>query len=79
MSLPLVNVAGSENWYLSVIAGLVFLIIASPNIYKTVTGPIFEDMFGIKIHHDGKPTQLGLFIHTILFIIIIRLMMEIKM
>jgi hypothetical protein len=65
------------KWYISILSGILFYVIASPKIYKK-TGKLFYKLFDVKIQHDGKPNNLGLLIHTIIFVLITRFLMEIK-
>lgn len=68
-------VDNNKKWYISILSGILFYVIASPKIYKK-TGKIFYELFDVKIQHRGKPNNLGLLIHTIVFVLITRLLME---
>ena len=65
-----------DKWKYSIYSALVFLIISSPYTYLLI-----HKLFGsfIKISSlNGCPTLIGLFIHSAIFAIIIRGMMELN-
>ena len=62
-----------KKWYLSLVAGLLFLIIAAPFTFR-LTDSLFG-LFGLHVVEDGCPTIAGLLIHTVVFILITRLLM----
>jgi len=67
-----------QKWFISILSGIIFYVIASPKIYK-ITHSIFYDILGIKlIDRKGKPNNLGLLIHTIIFVLITRFIMDIQ-
>lgn len=69
------KISGKTKWVISLWSGLVFLIIASSIMYR-ITGSVFG-IFGLKIQNNGCPNWIGLLIHSVVFIILIRVMMEI--
>ena len=73
------DIDNMDKWYLSAITAAIFYILSHPTTYSMITGPIFEDLFDIKLHKNGKPTQVGLLVHTVIFLIVIRLLMELKL
>jgi len=54
----------------SIIAGLVFLIISSPEMYK-LTSSVFK-----PLATNGCPSEVGLMVHTSVFILITWIMMN---
>ena len=64
-----------KKWFISILSGIIFYVIASPEIFKK-TGKLFYTLFDIKIEHRGKPNNLGLLIHTIIFVLITRFLMD---
>jgi hypothetical protein len=67
-----------QKWFISILSAIIFYVIASPTLYK-ITGSIFYDFFGVKIvDRKGRPNNLGLLIHTIVFALISRGVMDIK-
>jgi len=64
-----------DKWIVSIISGILFLIIASPYMY-TLTDALFST-FGINtIKSSGAPNLTGLLIHTVAFVLIVRLLMK---
>jgi len=67
-----------QKWFISILSAFIFYVIASPTIYK-ITGSIFYDFLGVKIVDcKGRPNNLGLLIHTIVFALVTRGIMDIK-
>jgi len=65
-----------EKWMISAISALLFYIIALPQTYECVTNPIIETITGIELEKKGKPTTVGVMVHAIVFLLIVRYMME---
>ena len=66
----------SDKWRYSIYSAIIFLIISSPYTYLLV-----DKLIGsfVKISSPtGCPTLIGLFIHTVVFVLIIRGMMELE-
>lgn len=69
-----------QRWIASFVAALLFLIISSPTVYKLVSS-IFSNLVpSLPIANgEGCPTMLGLVVHTIVFFLLVRAVMEIPM
>jgi hypothetical protein len=67
-----------DKWYLSIITTILFYIIALPATYEYITNPIVEDITGISLEEKGKPTIIGVILHSLVFLLIIRYMMDMK-
>ena len=65
-----------QKWMISVTSGILFYIIALPQTYECITNPIFENTIGVRLEKQGKPTTIGVFIHAIIFLLIVRSMMS---
>jgi len=66
--------SGVDKLLTSLICGLLFMIIASPFLFATVTS--LTEQFGLKIaSKSGCPNNIGIIVHGIVFAIITRLMM----
>jgi len=65
-----------QKWMISLISGILFYIIALPQTYECVTNPVFESLTGISLIHKKKPTTFGVAVHAVVFILIVRYMME---
>ena len=62
------------KWIISLMSGLLFLIIASPITYNLVN--MATSTVGLKISDDGCPNIYGLILHSIDFVLIVRVMMR---
>lgn len=71
------SATSSKKWKISLIAGILFFIISSPMLYKVVDG-LGKKLSGKLeiVDYYGKPTTLGLLVHSVVFILITRLMMR---
>jgi len=64
-----------DKWIVSLISGLLFLLIASPVMFSAVNE--LTRMFGLTIAGPGGcPNMAGLIVHTLVFVVIVRLMMR---
>ncbi|BAU80234.1 hypothetical protein A9K97_gp117 [Tokyovirus A1] len=65
-----------DKWIVSAIAGVLFLIVASPFLFKIMNG--LTGIFGISIADPdtGAPNLLGLVLHGVVFMLIVRLLMN---
>jgi hypothetical protein len=66
-----------NKWIASGISAVIFIIIASPFMFS-LTGMLFS-VVGIETEVDGCPNWLGLFIHAIVFTVLVRLAMNIHL
>lgn len=66
----------SDKWRYSIYSAIVFLIISSPYTYLLIDKLIGS--FAKVSSPTGCPTLVGLFIHTAVFALIIRGMMELE-
>jgi hypothetical protein len=72
------SVSNEKKWCISILSAVLFIIIASPEVFK-LTNCIFNDNLSIPtIDENGKPTWTGVLIHGIVFLLITRLMMNYK-
>lgn len=67
----------TQAWVSSLLAGLLFIIIASPIMFRLVN--TLTSLLGVHISNDiGCPNAIGLIVHGIVFALLIRVFMEIK-
>lgn len=71
------TISQKKEWIISFWSALVFLIISSPLLYKITN--IVTYKIGFISSTDGKPNIIGLILHTIVFLLLVRFMMEIKL
>lgn len=64
----------SKKWLISLLSGILFLIVSSSQLY-TLTGKVFDHYLNFEIEYDGCPNNWGLLIHSIVFILLVRLLM----
>lgn len=61
---------GKDKWIVSVMAGLLFFILALPYTFQLTS------YTGIPTFKNGSPTLIGVCIHAVLFVVITRLLMQ---
>ena len=71
--VPQCQLTNSQKWAASLIAGIVFFIIASPLLYAGTTA-LFGNT-GLYTSGSEGATLFGLVLHTVIFILIIRLIL----
>ena len=65
-----------KKWSISFYSGLLFFIIASPALFRIVNDLITR-FGGVSIlTPEGSPNIVGYLLHTIVFILIVRISME---
>lgn len=68
------RITNFDKVLIAIIIGIVFFVLASPLIFKLSN--VGTKLVGFKtINEGGGVTTAGLLIHTIIFIIIVRLLM----
>ena len=63
----------NEKWSISAYSAVLFFIIASPFLYSVVNS--VTSQVGLVLASGGCPNYLGLFVHAIVFMLIVRLSM----
>lgn len=63
-----------NKWVYSIMAGIVFFLLASPFMFET-TSKIFNAIKLQIVSSPGCPNTAGVLIHSIVFILIMRLLM----
>ena len=65
-----------KKWSISMYSGLLFFIIASPVLFRLVN-KLTMNLGNINIlNEDGYPNVVGLMLHSIVFVLIVRISME---
>lgn len=64
----------SQKWWAALILGLLFFVISSPLAYY-LSSTVTTTLGGLPTTIDYGPTLIGLIIHTLLFILLVRLLM----
>ena len=69
--------SNTQAWVVSLLSGLLFIIIASPILFKVVNS--VTSLIGVHISNDaGCPNAIGLIVHGVVFALLLRAFMEIK-
>ncbi len=71
------KLSNSQKWLGAIVAGLLFLILSSSFAYQ-LTNKLLTSIFGPKsatVTLAGAPTMLGLILHTVVFILLLRLIL----
>jgi hypothetical protein len=81
--MPEHSKSSEEKWRYSVISATLFFIIANPTIYKVVdkivgSMPMLTKIIGHIAGPAGCPTFVGLILHSIVYMLVIRLLMDAK-
>jgi hypothetical protein len=69
------RVTNFDKWVISIIIGIVFLVLVSPFMFK-LSNNITRINGPRTMNVNGSPTGFGLLLHTLIFIIIVRLLMH---
>lgn len=65
-----------DKWFISLRTAILFIIVSSPFLYKLVNQTVGK-LFGFSIAStSGCPTYGGLFLHTVVFALLLRAIME---
>lgn len=65
-----------DKWIVSILAGILFLLISCPMAFRLSNSVIYY-ITGISLlTKDGCPNMIGIILHTIIFILIVRLLMR---
>jgi len=63
--------SSSQKWSISVFSAFIFLLVVSPFTYK-LTQSIFGGLLGKVADSSGNPTTVGILLHTVVFMLIVR-------
>jgi len=64
-----------DKWRYSFYTLLIFIIVINPITYKLVNG-LLMSVFGKIADGKGCPTMMGLVIHSIVFLLLVRFVMD---
>lgn len=65
------------KWQISLFSALIFLLVVHPMTYQ-LTQKLFGGILGKIADPSGCPTTVGLTLHTIVYILLVRASMEIR-
>lgn len=69
------KIDNEKKWGISAYSAVLFLVIASPILFKLVN-KLTVNLTGVSIITDGCPNMFGLILHALVFMIIVRISME---
>jgi len=70
--------SNSTKWQISLFSAFIFLLVVNPYTYK-FTQYLLGELVGKIADSNGCPTILGLIIHTIVYILLVRGSMELHL
>lgn len=68
-------VTSNQKWLIAIVLGIIFLIVSIPIIYN-LSNTLFSKINLRTTYDNGLPTPFGLVLHTLIFIIIVRILMH---
>jgi len=69
--------SSSEKWNISLFSLVIFLIVVNPFTYS-LTNSILKPLVGPLVV-NGCPTTLGIFIHSIVYLLLVRFSMDLNL
>jgi hypothetical protein len=69
--------SSSQKWNITIFSAFIFFLVVNPYTYK-ITNMIFSKLLG-PIAIDGCPTMVGLLLHTVVYILLVRISMDINL
>ena len=72
------SASSSLKWQISLFSALIFLLVVHPFTYKT-TQKFLGNIVGKLADKSGCPTNLGLIVHTIVYILLVRFSMDLRL
>jgi hypothetical protein len=66
-----------QKWRISIFSAFIFLLVVNPYTYS-ITNKIFSKFIG-TVSRNGCPTTVGLILHTIVYILLIRYSMDLNL
>ncbi len=67
-----------KKWQISIFSALIFLLVISPYTY-ILTQKLFSGILGKISESNGCPTTRGLVLHTLVYILLVRLSMDLNL
>ena len=69
--------SSSEKWKISLFSLVIFLIVVNPLTYS-LTNRLLKPLVGPLVT-NGCPTTLGIFIHSLVYFLLVRFSMDLKL
>lgn len=68
--------SSSMKWQISLLSAIIFIVVVNPFTYK-LTQQVLGGFLGKIAEPNGCPTMVGLVLHTIVYILLVRGSMEV--
>ena len=69
--------SSSKKWQITFFSALIFILVVNPYTYN-VTNSLFSGLIG-PIARNGCPTIIGLLLHTLVYILLVRFSMDLDL
>jgi hypothetical protein len=69
--------SSTEKWNISLFSVVIFILVANPYTFR-LTNRLLGPILG-KIAVDGCPTTLGLVLHSIVYLLVVRYSMDLNL
>ena len=69
--------SSSQKWNITLFSAFIFSLIVNPYTYK-LTNSLFSKILG-PIAISGYPTVMGLILHTVVYILLVRYSMDLHL
>jgi hypothetical protein len=69
--------SNSQKWQISIFSAFIFLLVVNPYTYN-LTNSLLGGIIG-TIAKNGCPTMVGLLLHTVVYILLVRYSMDINL
>ena len=66
------------KWQISLFSALIFILVVHPMTYK-LTQKLFGGLLGRISDSSGCPTAIGLVLHTIVYVLLVRGSMDVNL
>jgi hypothetical protein len=66
--------SSNQKWSISIFSAFLFFLVINPFTYK-LTQSIFGGLLGKIADASGSPTMTGILLHTVVFLLIVRVSM----
>ena len=77
MSSTKKSIGSLDKWRFTLYTTILLLVLFNPWTYK-IMNTLLSSLVGIIATKDGCPTLLGFFIHVIVFTLILRFLMDLR-
>jgi hypothetical protein len=72
------SASSSMKWQITLFSALIFMVVVCPFTYK-LTQRLLGGILGKIAESNGCPTQIGLMLHTVVYILLVRGSMELQL